>query len=189
MRTRLPTVLILMPLLANSCANRDERLLELSQESLERQAQQNDHIAAQSQETAEASRQLVEADAQARREIIEVHKELQAERSSLDRQYDELERERKQISQSRQHDPIIANALLTIGLLIVSVLPLLVCIYLLRGLWGGTPDEAVGELLIAELASEASALLPNDSPRLPESGETRRLTEEASPSVSEPHNY
>lgn len=177
MRTRLPAVLILMPLLANSCADPDHRLVELSQESLERQAQQNDQIASQAQETAEASRQMVEADAQARREMIEVHKELQAERNSLDRQHEDLERERKHIAQSRHRDPIIANAMLTIGLLIVSVLPLVVCIYLLRGLWGATADEAVGELLIAELASEASVLLPANSRRLSSSSEAWRLTE------------
>ena len=184
MRTRLPTALILVPLLASGCPSPDERLLELSQESLERQATQNDHIASQSQETAEASRQLVEADAQARREMLEVHRELQAERNGLDRQHDELERERKQITQARHRDPIIANALLTIGMLIVSVLPLLVCIHLLRGLWGATPDEAVGELLIAELASETSALLPIDSPRLPAPGDAPRLAEDASPPAS-----
>ena len=59
----LVTLIGMSLLLVTGCGNDDERLLELSRESLRRQAEQNEQMARQSREVVEASRELVAADA------------------------------------------------------------------------------------------------------------------------------
>src|SRR5579859_6665142 len=53
------------------CSSSDERYVELSQQSVARQAEQNQQIARQSQQVAEAAHELVQADARSRAELIE----------------------------------------------------------------------------------------------------------------------
>jgi hypothetical protein len=61
------------------CGSTDERLVELSEKSLARQAEQNQQMLKQSAQVAQATRQLVTADAQAREELIAA----QAQRRNL----------------------------------------------------------------------------------------------------------
>ena len=70
-RSMLVTLIGASLVLVTGCGNDDERLLELSRESLRRQAEQNEQMSRQSQEVVEASRELVAADAEARREMTE----------------------------------------------------------------------------------------------------------------------
>jgi hypothetical protein len=74
---------------------------------------------------------------------------------------DELEQERKQIAEQRHRDPIIASSIQTIGLIVACLLPLLVCVYVLRQMNRSDPDDAtVAELLVLELVSDEPRLLP-----------------------------
>ena len=123
------------------CTNDDDRMWELSQE------------------ITEASRELVEADAEARKEIIEVHHDLQEERASLDRQHEELEAERREIAAHRHRDPLIANALLTTGLILGSLLPLLIAWLLLKEQFSRSDDAQLAEILTAEITAADSLLL------------------------------
>ncbi|GAG33437.1 unnamed protein product [marine sediment metagenome] len=98
-------------LFVTGCSTGDERLVELSRESVARQAEQNRLIARQSTEIAAAAHELVEADAQARNEFIKLCRDLHAERSSIDGQRAELERDRREIAWQRHRDPMIAAAI------------------------------------------------------------------------------
>jgi hypothetical protein len=173
-RTPLPTQLLLLLLaLLTGCDDggtptappSDERLLQLSQQSLERQAEQSSQIARQSQAVIEASSELVEADAQARQELIGVHHDLQTERQGLDSQRADLVAEQRLIAEQRYRDPLIARTLETLGWIAVALLPLWVALRLLRAVGPAAADldrveEGVTELLVQELATSPTWLLP-----------------------------
>jgi hypothetical protein len=151
-----------MTLLAD--CDEDKRLVELSRESSNRQAEQNRQIAQQSQQVAEATHDLVREDAAARAEWIAaqhaLETSLQAERKSLDQQRVTLADERREAAAERNREPIIAAAITSAGLLVVLALPLVLCLYLVRSLRLGEASAALEELLVCELVSEEPALLP-----------------------------
>ena len=94
-----PFSVVVWSVLIAGCGSSDERLVELSERSLARQAEQNQQFAQQNKEVTTATKALVAADSQTRRELVRAHAELQRgiqiERSKLDRQHESLERERK----------------------------------------------------------------------------------------------
>jgi len=163
---------ILALLIASGCDSRDKRLVELAERSAERQKAQNEVIAWQSkavtlenQRIAEAARELVAKDAEARQQMIqaqrELHTELQTERSSLDRQKEAMEQERRDIAERRGRDPIVAEAVRSMGTLLVCLVPLIVAAYALSRLDRGPGDgQQLSELLIHELAGDNPILLP-----------------------------
>jgi hypothetical protein len=153
------------------CDSRDDRYVELSQESVARQAEQNQQIARQSQQVAEAAHDLVQADAQSRRELIEAQRSLeagiQAERFRLDDERDKLEQDRQALALAKERDPIIANTIWSVAVLVASVLPLILCIHLIRTLGTSRPSQDLSELLVYELTSQQPALLPPLPAELP----------------------
>jgi len=160
----LTVILSLMICTAGCSSSGDERLVDLSQESVNRQAEQNQAIAKQSEQVAQAAHELVEADAKARQEVIQLQvdlqKDAQADRRSLDRQHEDLENERRQVAQDRHRDPIIAAAIQDAVILVACLLPLVLAWFVIRGL-RHEPDEAVlGDLLVQELVAEQPLLLP-----------------------------
>ncbi len=152
------------------CAPADLRLAEAMRESDQRQAEQNCLIAQQNTHLAGATHDLIEADAKSRQELIASHSvlalQLQQERALLDRQREELETERRQIASARQREPMIAATIAAVGLLLACLLPLVVCIYLLRNLGSRHGDsDALSELLVQELTeAEPSLLFPATQP-------------------------
>jgi hypothetical protein len=154
------------------CSSSDERYVELSQQSVARQAEQNHEIAQQSQKVAEATHELVQADARARAELIEAQRSLeeglQAERSKLDNERDKLELDRQALATAKEREPIIANAIWSAALLVAVVLPLVLGIYLIRTVGIDGPSHDLAELLVYELTSEQSPLLPAPEAKLPQ---------------------
>ena len=156
------------------CSSPDERYVELSRESVARQAEQNQQIARQSQQVAEAAHELVQADARARAELLEAQRTLelgvQSERSKLDTERDRLEQDRQELSAAKERESVIANALYSAAILVAVVLPLVLCIYLVRALGTGEPSQDLSELLVYELTTKQPTLLPllppADLPRL-----------------------
>ena len=147
------------------CSSSDDRLIELSHSKASpAKPSRTKQMARQSQQVAEASKQLVQADAQARQELIaaqtQLQEGLQTERGSLDRQHEDLEAERKQIAAQRHRDPIVAAAIMHIGVLLACLLPLVVCIYLLRTLKDSEPEGELCNLLVEELVSPEPKFLP-----------------------------
>jgi hypothetical protein len=158
MPSAMPTIkatLVALMILVTGCETRDERLANLAQQALDQQAQQNDALARQTLQLSEGNRELataaqalVEQDALARRELLEAQSQLQTqlqqERSDLDSQRAALHAERSVAAITARRDPVIAQALLASGLIVVTVLPLLVTAYALCRL----PDHGASEMLL-----------------------------------------
>jgi len=157
----------------------NERLADYAHNSVEQQNRQNEQIAKQNLEVtqqnrqvAEASRKLVEADAKARQEMIVAQKALQeglqVERSTLDHQRQEIEQERKEIARDRYWEPLVAQSIAGCGALLACLLPLAICIYVLRNMQHDRGDEAaLNELLVSELTDDRPLLLPPPTETIP----------------------
>jgi len=153
------------------CSSSDDRYVELSQQSVTRQAEQNRQMAQQSQQVAEATHELVQADARARAELVEAQRSLeeslQAQRSKLDGERDRLELDRKALANAKEREPVIANTIWSAALLLAVILPMILCIYLIRTLGANEPSQDLSELLVYELTADQPALLPELPAKLP----------------------
>ena len=138
----------------------DERAVAIADRALEEQAKQNERIAIQTEQVASASRALV--DAAARGELLQAS---QAAHSEIARGRDELEAERQAIASQRYRDPIIAETLRGLGVVLVCLLPLLLAAYVLYQA-GTAESQAVDEVLVLEavMASPQLASLVRESP-------------------------
>jgi hypothetical protein len=177
--TTIATLLMLLTAIGCSPApdRRDARLAEFARQSVEQQAKQNEEMAQQSKavveessQLAEAAKEMVASDAEARAEMIAAHDrlngQLNEQRGTIDAGHDALEEERRQIAEQRHRDPIVATSIQTVGLIIACLLPLLVCVFIIRQMSRAEPDDAaVAELLVCELTSDQPRLLPGPSLR------------------------
>lgn len=161
-------------MLVIGCSSPDDRLAEFAAESMDQQASQNREVSKAHHEVAQGTKRLVEADAKAREDLIGLEHRLHQERESLARQRDQLETERRELAGQRAREPVIAAAVGSLGVLMASLLPLVLCWYLLHGLRHERHDEALGEVLAMELVSDLPVLLPpptehpeEDAGRLP----------------------
>jgi hypothetical protein len=150
---------------------KDETLTEMARQTTAEQARQNERAAQQTQQIAEASKHLVAADSDSRRELISAQRDLQGdvsqERRVVDERLDALESERRRIALERQQAPVVAQALLTIGVIVASLLPLSVAVYLVRYLaTSHEPGVELGNLLAEDLVSDKP--LWHGSPRVDE---------------------
>jgi hypothetical protein len=153
----------------------DERLARFAQDSIQAQKEQNQMLARQSEATiqenqrvVEASQSLVEKDTAARHDMIAAQRELgelwQAERSRLDRERCKLETERREIAAERRRDSVLAEAIGSVGTLLVSVIPLVLVAYAMWRLDRGPRDSGdLNELLVTELAGDGRRLLGTSS--------------------------
>jgi hypothetical protein len=125
----------------------------------------DDRLAQLASQTAETAKRLVEADAKSRQELTALQRDLQAEQTNIGRQRDQLESERRTIADQRHRDPIIAAVLTDLGLVLACVVPLVVCLYLLRtDHCQPTAHAELAELLTQEFVSDSRALLPLPPP-------------------------
>lgn len=147
-------------ILMAGCETNDERFVELAQEADNRQAEQNREIARQNQELAEATNTLIEADARSRQELVSLERELQEERSVIGHERDELEDERRQIAKDRRWDSETGQAVGGGAVLLAVLLPLIICGYVLHHMANDNPDEAIGEILTAEIVSDDPVFVP-----------------------------
>ena len=134
-------------------------LLLASSGCLENQQQEANHAQVR---LAEASHDLVQADAKARSETIGLQRELQQGQTDLARQRDQLENARRQYADQRNRDPIVANAILTVGIILACLLPLILCISLVSSLRDpAQTDAALTEILVDEIVNNGPLLLPD----------------------------
>jgi hypothetical protein len=92
--------------------------------------------------------------------------QLNEQRAAIDAGPDQLEQERRQLAEQRHRDPILAASIHTVGLIAAALLPLLVCVYIIRQIGRSEPDDAaVAELLVHELVTDQPCLLPGPSLR------------------------
>jgi hypothetical protein len=169
-RKTVPVALLIV--LATGCSsNEDQRLVQLAREADQRQADQNHAMARQNEQIVEATKQLVEADAKSRQELVSLERDMQVERADIGHERDLLEAERKELSNARQRDSLLVEVLGDGIALAACLLPLILAWYLLHGLRSQNSDEALGELLVMELAADnSSPLLPGPANRPPPDG-------------------
>jgi hypothetical protein len=144
----------------SGCENENERLVEMAERHLEREAEQNRQMTELQADVAEGTRQLVEADAKAREELVVLQREVQSQRAEVDQQRDQLEAERRELAASRRLDPLIAAAITNVGLLLACLLPLVLCWYLLHRRIEPANDDVVAEVLLQDLVADRPLLLP-----------------------------
>ena len=166
----------------------DQRVVELSRESLNRQAEQNHEMARQNQAITETTQQLIQSESNVQHDASQLHEQLHTERSALDQQRQDLEGQRRSLADKRQRDSILGQAIPGVVAILVAALPLVVCWYLARSMFVSLSDDSTAaEILIEQLATHGPLLtacsrtgLPDDdrSPNLLPSGE-RRLLEHA----------
>ena len=181
----IPIAVMLILTVIGCSDNENTRLAEMAERNLDRQAEQNRQMSDLHQEVAEGSRRLVEADAQARKEMVTLQREAQAERSEIGRQRDTLEHERRDLAAQRRLDPIIAAAIMNIGLLLACLLPLILCWQLLSRRPDPANDSAIVEVLLEDLVTDKPLLLPQienqRSIGLREANDERRLSDDSEP--------
>ena len=154
-KTSMVIAVTTLVLAASGCRDdENKRLAEMAERNLERQSQQEIRNTELQHQVAEGTKRLVEADAAAHETFAEIHRDVQAERQSLGAQRDRLEDERRQIAASRNREPVIAESIKAIGLLIACLVPLLIALQILRR--SDTPDEsaAVAELLLSDMVAD-----------------------------------
>ena len=99
--------------------------------------------------------QLVESDSQARTQLAALQRDLQQDQAEIGRQRDQLETDRRQIAEQHHRDPLIAAAITSIGLILACLLPLLLCLALLRRPpLDGEAEAALAEFLVQDLISD-----------------------------------
>lgn len=175
----------------------DQRVSELSRESLKRQAEQNHEMARQNQAVTETTQQLIQSESNVQHDASQLHEQLHTERSTLDQQRQELEGERRSLANERQRDSMIAQAIPAFAAIVVAALPLVVCWYLARSMFVSISDDSTAaEILIEQLATQGPLLtactekgLPDDySTKLLLAGERRRLGHRQSAIPAEQHS-
>jgi hypothetical protein len=166
---RAAILMTVLPLIA-SCESGDTQLAEFARQAAQQQAQQQERMAhqseaivKQSQEVTAAARELVQQDAVARRDLIEAQDKLQKqshlERVSLDNQRQQLDAERKAAASAAVRDPIVARAIVSGGLILAALAPLLVTLYALKRLPEQRPmDDLLGETLIQSVVNGENVL-------------------------------
>ena len=149
---------IVLGTLLSGCDS-DQRVAELSRESLKRQAEQNQEMARQNQAVTETTQQLIESESKIQHDASQLHEQLHSERSNLDQQRQNLEGERRDLAAERQRDSILAQAIPGIVTVVAAALPLVVCWYLARSMFlSDNPETAASEILIEQLATQGPLL-------------------------------
>jgi len=158
----------------------DERLVQLSREHEACQAEQNLRMADLRKCVADGSKRPIEAEAESRDKLLAMQDNLRGDQATVGEQRDKLESERREIARERIRDPIIAEAIVQVGLCLACLLPLVLAGYLIYAMkhTASQDDAVVTELLVVELVSEKPLFLgpPTQVPLLRKAEETERAT-------------
>ena len=156
-------VVLTITIVLAGCEPPDERLVDFAEQANEQQARQSEQVARQGKELASAARELVEQDAAARRELIvaQAHNQdhFREQQAVIDEQRQQLHVERRETARAAAREPVIAQAVIAIGLILAALLPLIVTAYALRRL----PDANSAEGMLADALLEDMAALPVDA--------------------------
>jgi hypothetical protein len=171
MKRILPALLISLIV---GCGSNDEQLVKMANDHEGRQAEQNVRMADLQKQVAEGSKRLIEADAESRAKFLALEDNLRGDRAAIGQQRDALEADRREIAAQRNRDPIVAAAIIQVGLYIACLLPLVLAGYLVYAMrhTASQDDAIVAEFLVTDIAAEHPLLLgPPTSPeplQLPE---------------------
>jgi hypothetical protein len=129
-----------------------ERLAHMAEQSTREQSIQNQRVSQAHASLAEGSKQLVNADADARRDLAQLQDKLRHDQANVGQQRDALEAERKSIAAERMQDSRCSSSLLTFGILLACLAPLVLAGIALVALNRGATQQEVSEVLVEELA-------------------------------------
>jgi hypothetical protein len=173
-------VIPLLLLLSNSgCQQKDQQIAEMTERLITEQSHQNQLVSEAHGNLAEGSKLLVEADANARRELAQIQGKVREDLAVIAQRQDILEAERKAIAMERRQESLVTSSLLTFGILLACLAPLVLAGFALLTLNRTPVDDEQAEILLTELAqvlSESSPInLPpaGDSLHLPPPAERR----------------
>jgi hypothetical protein len=162
---------LLVPIgLLIGCTPSDDRLVNLSREANERQARQNGIIAEQSrslaaerQSLANATSLLIERTGANQKELLSTFDKqsgvLAKERQQLQVESSRLLAQKEQLAVAQIREPLIAQAIMSLGLVLACLAPLALCAWLFAH--ANRPDElshALSELLVLDLVSKQPLL-------------------------------
>jgi MarR-like DNA-binding transcriptional regulator SgrR of sgrS sRNA len=187
-RLRRPLLLaaIVVSIIQLGCDS-DQRVVDISRESLNRQAEQNAQMARQSQAVTETTHELIKAESTVQSDANQLQQELHAERSTLDQQRLDLENERRSLALERQRDPIIAESINGLALVVAAALPLVVCWYLVRSLLlSASEDSTAAEILLEELATQGPLLMACAQAALPLTADEDQSNSDLPPTPNPP---
>ena len=157
MRFCLPRALLaVIGCLIMGCGAPDEQWAKFAQQAAQEQAAQNKRVAEASRLVAQSQERLIEADAQSRAELIALQQDLRGDQVEVGRLRDNLEVERRQIAQQRRLDSATGAGLVTLGLLLVCLAPLLLAAASLLGLFAEPKAAEIGVVLADELSRVAT---------------------------------
>ena len=143
MRRRVTCLLLILLITASGCGDRDQRLSDAAREAANRQAEQNTRMASLQEHVT-----LLQHDAQ-------------RSQAEVGRQRDLLESERREITDQRHRDPIVAAAIVDVGLVLACLLPLVLAGYALYCLRDpGQADSALADVLIGEITTDKPQFHP-----------------------------
>jgi hypothetical protein len=168
-------IAIITLVMMTGCESQDSRLSDLAEQTTYQQAAQNEAMAELTQRVTEDHRRVVETVEESRRDIVALDREVREQR-------DELERERKVIARTRFQESKLAPAIRSFGLMLVAALPLVICVFLLRGLGGQNDDDLANDFLLREMTLSDSLLrlpTPTATPAGNEESEPPRLESES----------
>ena len=152
--TRIAAMLIMLSATAGCNDSSDPLVAHLATTAVEEQAAQNRAMAELNKEVVAAGDRM-----------LAMEERLQGQREAVDQQRDELEAERREIAKHRHRDPLIATAILQVGLIAACLAPLVLCFLVLRSSDATQPDAALNELLIEELVDDRpGSLIGPDRP-------------------------
>lgn len=140
-----------------------ERLAQMAEQSTREQSAQNQRVSQAQASLTEGSQRLVEADAYARRELAQLQDKLRQDQADVGQQRDALEAERKTIASERRQDSMCSSSLVTLGILLACLAPLVLAGIALATLSRSSTQQEVSEVLVQELAQA----LDHERVRLP----------------------
>jgi small-conductance mechanosensitive channel len=157
---QIPLTSLLICLIAG-CGSDDAQLVQMAREHAAQQAAQNEKMAELQKSVADGSKRLVEAEAESRDKLLAMQDNLRADQATVGEQRDKLEGERREIAQQRIRDPIIAEAIVQVGLYLACLLPLVLAGYLVYSMrhTASQDDAAVTEFLVTDIVAEHPLLL------------------------------
>jgi hypothetical protein len=156
-----------MILMTGGC---DDRAAQVAAQAAQRQAEQNQSMVKLHEHVAAGTQRLAEEESKARQQALMIHHELQHERSRLSGGWNELEAQRQAMAEARRTESFLAALVQGSGGVLAALLALAFGWLALHGLGRDGDSPVVCELLLQELAGDASALLPG-GPRLEEAAE------------------
>lgn len=149
----------------SGCGGDDERLVRLAEQANQQQAEQNAAMAENTRAVAEGSKALIEAETQSRNELIFLQQDLREDQAELGRQRDVLDHARRSQAAAERRESLLAPTIVTLGLILACLAPLIVAGFALVGLYV-EPTREESEVVLTELWLELRDSPPDQPTRI-----------------------